>query len=663
MSKKPHRKSKKSIQLMKEQSGHTPKRSDWEQLSANPVLSAAFQELSVSLQRSQALAEQRAVRSSSGAPSSEFLDFSHALAVIDAHPELVPYIRELQAGDHRELLRQSTMTPEFQRQSPTASYPQAQGTLGGWSYTDKNQPQGVPNTPLLRYYADNNVWTRAAINERRTQIGSAEIAVMPGDPRRRYDRKAKANLELILDQPNERRQNWPELISSCLEDVLVLGRGAISKNMTVDRKPVGIYAEDAATVKIYPEWDGDPDKPRYVYEEPGSSRKVPLRNDELIMPFFNPATYRFSLSPVQVLMDVIKADIEATRQALRTMQQKPPPHAFQIPNASATQLEALRNAYDNNIGGMQELFWFGGPNPAQHFPLIFSARDNQFLEYQVYMVRKICAAFQISSQQLSITFDINRATAQTQEQHSEDAGLIPLLLLMEGYLNRELVADYAPPLPYGRYDLYAVNLRVMFPMVSEQARQLHAREALEMAEKGLAGLPSMTINQVLAARGEMDVPGGNTFYIATATGAVPWLSYDGETGDYVPISTGGTLGSQDASGGPDSDSDDPGFSDDSGGSPADSENASNGGDTPSASGDSAPASGDTGGSAEKSLWYDARPPGMPWKPKYMQRYALPISRKSAGDALIPKAERKARKELKQGIAKIFNEAAERGKRE
>jgi len=661
MSNKRQRK-KQKISLLKENSGHTPKPSNWEQLSANPVLSSAFQELSVSLQRSQALAEQRAVRSSTGAPASEFLDFSHALAVIDQHPELVPYIRELQAGDRRELLRQSTMTPEFQRQSPTASYPQAQGTMGGWSYTNKNQAQGVPNVPLLRYYADNNVWTRAAINERRTQIGSAEIAVMPGDPRRRYDKKIKANLELMLDQPNERRQNWPELISSVLEDVLVIGRGAISKNMTVDRKPVGIYAEDGSTVKIFPDWDGDPDMPRYVYEEPGSSRKVPLRNDEVIMPFYNPATYRFSLSPVQVLMDVIKADIEASRQALRTMQQKPPPHAFQIPNASATQLEALRNAYDTNIGGQQELFWFGGPNPASHFPLIFSARDNQFLEYQVYMVRKICAAFQISAQQLQMTFDINRATAETQAAHSEDAGLIPLLLLMEGYLNRELVADYAPPLPYGRYDLYAVNLRIMFPMVSEQARQLHAKEALEMASQGLAGLPALTLNQVLTARGELNVPGGNTFYVMTTNGPVPWLSYDGETGDYAPISTGGTLGSQDAAGGPSEDSDDPGIPDDSGSNEESNENAPESGGDTSASGDSAPASGDMGGGAEKSLWYDARPPGMPWKPKHMQRYALPMSRKSADDTLIPKAERKARKELKQGISKIFEDAAKRGKK-
>lgn len=641
---------RKHIELVK---GYKPKpvaSSDWEQLAANPTLSGAFRELSVRLSQAQATAEQRAVRSSSGAKAAEYLDFRHALAVLDQHPELLPFIRELQHSERREMLREQTAV----KQSPTGAYPQGQSYgMGGWSGPG-NKAQGVPNASLLRYYADNNVSVRAAINERRTQMGSAEIAVVLGDPKRKYSRSIKAHLELILDQPNERRQNWSELISSEVEDYLVVGRGAISKNMTVDRKPIGLYAEDAATIKIFADWDGNPDTPRYMYEEPGSARKVPLRNDEIIMPLYNPATYRFSLSPVQVLIDTIKADLEATKQALRMMEQKPPPNAFQIPGASNAQLEALRDAYDRDISGLKELFWFGGPNAAQHFPLVFSAKDNQFLEYQVYLIRKICMAFKISPQQLGISFDVNRSTAETQQQHDEDVGLIPLLLTHEEYLNRELVADYAPQLPYGRYDLYTVNLRVMFPMVSEQARQLHAMESLEMASKGLAGLPALTLNQVLAARGEELVNGGNTFYIKTATGAVPWLSYDNKLGDYTPISTGGALGSQDPSGGPDEDAEDPGFSDDGGADSADSGDDSE--TSPVDSGDNMGANSGNEGT-EKAVWHDTRPFGKRWKPFYMRR----VTRKSTDDDLIPAEERKARKQVQAEVKQIFEEAAKRGK--
>lgn len=669
MSRKQQQKSKKSVALLKDHSGHRPRamsQSDWERLASDPTLSAAFQDLSVSLQRSQALAEQRAARSSSRAPALEFLDFTHAATILNAHPELIPYIRELQHSERREMLRQSTISPELQRESPTQSYPQARGNMAGWS-TSKDMPQGVPNAFLLRNYADNDEWVRAAVNIRRRQVGNAEIAVIPGDPKRKFDKKIQYGLELILDQPNERRENWSEMISSVLEDILVLGRGALSKGMTVDRKPTSLYAEDAATIKIYPGWNGDPNQPRYLYEEFASSRKVPLRNDELIMPILDPATYRYGLSPVQVLMDTIKADIEATKQALRTMQQKPPPNAFQIQNASSQQLEAMRDAYDRDIAGQKELFWFGGPSAAAQFRLVYSAKENQFLEYQEYMLKKIATIFMMSVQYFNMMADINRATSETQKDISEDTGLIPLLLLLEQYFNRELVADYAPPLPYGRYDLNAVNLRIIFPMVSEMARQLHAMESLDMAQRGLAGLPSMTLNQVLIARGEEPInKGGDAYWVMTTQGPMPWLNYNGELGDYTPISTGGAMGSQDAASGPEVDAEDPGIPE------GNDEGASNSNEPTDNSGNSPASASDgtasNGGEASKSLWYDARPPGMPWKPKYMRQSSVqPVRRlgaatKSSEEAWIPQGERKANKDLRLEVTRIFEEAAERGKK-
>lgn len=653
-----HKKKQKNISLAKEYSGYRAKplpSSDWQRLAANPTLSGAFQELATRLQSAQATAEQRAVRS--GIQVTELVDYSHALQVIDAHPELLPYLRELQSGERREMLRQSTMSPDFIRQSPTQSYPQATGNMGGWTGS-KDAPIGVPNHRVLRDMADNNPWCRAAINVRREQISRADIAVIPEDPKRKYNKKTQYGLELMLSQPNELRQNWSELSGGVTDDILALSRGAISKSMTVDRKPIALYAEDASTIKIYANWDGNPDKPRYLFEEPGTSRKVPLRNDELIMMIMNPATYRFGLSPVQVLRETIEADLEATKQALRMMKAKPPPHGIQIPGASRSQLESLRDAYDRDIAGLKEIFFFGGSQTATHFPLIFSAKDNQFLEYQEYMVRKICAIFLISTQQLSMTFDINRATSATQKQISEDQGLIPLLLMWEEYLNRELVADYAPPLPYGRFDLAAVNLRILFPMVSEQARQLHAMESLEMASKGLAGLPSLTLNQVLAARGEEPVKGGDTFWLVTATGAVPWLSYDGETGDFTPISTGGAMGSQDASGGPSTDSDDPEMISEEDDEP----NASEEAPAPSSSSDSGSASGGSQDAGKSWQWHDTRPFGKPWKPAYMHRVSEPIIKKSKEKSLIPPGEAKARQRVVKEVKKIFKEVAERGKK-
>jgi hypothetical protein len=159
--------------------------------------------------------------------------------------------------------------------------------------------------------------------------------------------------------------------------------------------------------------------------------------------------------------------------------------------------------------------------------------------------------FQISPQQLGITFDINKATASSQQEIFEDTGLIPLLLLIEEYLNRELLGDFAPTYPDGRANFDAINLRILFPEVTESDRQMHAERAIKVATTGLAGLPSMTLNQVLALFGEEPVEGGNTFFAPTREGPLPWLSYDNEVGEFTPwASTDGSMGAQDPLSGP-----------------------------------------------------------------------------------------------------------------
>lgn len=591
-------------------------------------------------------------------------DLTEAGRLLSAYPALVRY---LQAAQEREYARQDALHRLDLKAAPTGATPQA--GMAGWTGT-RNYPQGVPNARLLRDWADSNEWTRAAINVRRQQIERADIAVMPLNERKPYNRTVMKSLQQLLDQPNELRDSWRSLIGPVIEDLLVLDRGVISKNMTMSRKPVSLYYEDGATIKIFPQWSGDPNEPRYLYEEPGGNNKKPLRNDEAIVMMANPASYRFGLSPVQVLRATIIADIEAGKSAAHLVSMKPPPAALQIPGASDTQLRSLMSAYDQEIAGRKELFMFGGDKEAKLFPLMFSAKDQQWMEWQEYLARKICAVFQISPQQIGLTFDINRATAGVQQQIFEDTGLIPLMLLIEEYLNRELLADFAPRMAGDRANLEALNLRIVFPEVSEASRMLHAQRAIEMASTSLGGLPSQTLNQILMAMGEEPVRGGNTFYIKTATGAVPWLSYDNQVGDYGSLSTSGELGAQDPAGGIDESGDV--VSDDS---PAqdDGDSGDNGDTTPSvidAPNDVASAASDAPAQATKHMLYrDARRPGVKWSPSVVQRDYEPVTQSAKGKPL-PKhvlfaesvRDDQAQKVLHDAVQRVFVEAANRGQR-
>ena len=475
-------------------------------------------------------------------PVQDFLDLSKALDVLNANPTLMTYMQTIverqQARDEVTAVGSGAGVRKYGfNPNTTKGAASEAGDLGAVgtgqnirmsTYNQPNSLNQVPNADILRAWAEQVEWVRAAINIRREQIGRAALVVRPIDETKPFDKNVQQAIEGILEEPNEYRESLRTLIEEVLEDVLVLDRGVIEKNMTAKRLPTAIYASDGALFKIYTGWSGNPDEPRYLYEDPQTHRKVPLRNDEVIMICANPATYRFGLSPVQVLRKAILADIKATESAMHLVEGKPPQHIVQMPKASKPQLQKVRDAYDQEVAGRRELLFVGGEETIHIFPLMFSAKDNQWMEWQQYLALKIATIFQISPQQLGLTMNINKANGDVQQELYEDTGLIPLMLLVEEYLNRELLADFAPRRPDGRPDYEKMNLQILFPAVSEADRILHVERMVQMSKDLLGGnMPSATVNQVLSMRGEEPVEGGDTFWVYTAkNGQVPWLSYD-----------------------------------------------------------------------------------------------------------------------------------------
>lgn len=487
-------------------------------------------------------------------------DVSEAIKMLHEYPGLRSYLNNVLEREQATKAAKELPTAMlghsadylWKMGSPTQSTMQDQAGMAAWG-GNKNNPVGVANARLLREWADTNEWCRAAINIRRAQVGRADILVAPADPEKPYDKAILKEVQYLLDQPNELRDSYRSLIEPVIEDILVLDRGVISKAMTVGSKRIGrkatrLYCEDGATIKIYPAWSGDPKEPRYLYEDPSGTRKVPLLNDEAIVIMDNPSSYRYGLSPMTVLQNTIRADLKASQSAMHMVDMKPPPHMIQIPGISQTSLDKLKTIYDQEIGGRKEMFFLGGPQAAKVFPLIFSAKDNQWMEWQEYLARKIAVVFRISPQQLGITFDINKSTANSQQEIYEDTGLIPLLLLLEEYLNRELLADFAPADSVEwRKDLDTLNLRIIYPEISEASRRMHVEKLQDVLVKGLAGLPSMTLNDALSMQGKKKLDhGGNTFWYAIGQSVLPIASYDNDLGVYADV----MIGAQDATSGP-----------------------------------------------------------------------------------------------------------------
>lgn len=625
--------------------------SDWQQLAENERLRQAYLQFTQAIQKAQDVANERSPHA--GLPAGSIIDLREAGRILDQYPQLIRYletVRELQLAQKEANTLPSDM---LTRSSPIGVTPQS-ANLGGWAgYSDRNQAQGVPNARTLRDWVDQSEWATSAITYYCNRVSRADVSIMPYDERKPYNKAIEKTLQGILEHPNPLGDTWPALMSMGIKDYFTLGRMMFSKNMNVKRQALELYAEDASLVRIYPAWDGsNPNTPRYIYTDDNGRTKIPLRNDEIICILDGVATFRFSFSRVQTLRKTIIADLSATEGASRAIDQKPPPVIIQIPGASNEQINTLRSTYSANLEGRRETMFLGGPNPAGIHALGYSLRENQGLEWMEYLARKFAVVFDLSLSHFSYTDKLNRATSNTQKDLSEERGLIPFMLSLEESMNNGFVADYAPK-RNGRPDIQSLNLRFLFPEISETARMLHAQETVEVATKSLAGLPSQTINMVLSAMGQDPLPsGGNTFYVNTANGPVPWLSYDNDFIDTRFGPDGLPIGTQDPDGGPavdDTADDDMGQSDNN---QSGNDNSSPDESAETVSPDS---SIDTPATAAEKRFKDYRKPGRIWTPSSMH-----MQRANPEPTRLPE-EIQARMQLASTVKRLFGDVEKRAK--
>jgi len=367
-----------------------------------------------------------------------------------------------------------------------------------------------PQTRQLRAWSRSNEWIRAAIRKRRTQVSSAQFAVGPIDPEKPYSDALAAQIEQQLRFPNSRDDSFRTLIEPVIEDFHVIGWGVIEKEQNAKRVPLALYHLDASKILFNPDWTGkNPNQPRYYFRR--GSQKIPMRNDQLIVMVADPATDRpEGLSTLEVLKNTIDAELSGSEWARDHMRHQAPNGLLHLgEDMSDDQVKTFKAFWDSEIAGRRSIAITGGTkNPS--WTAFSQQAGKDLLQWQLYFIRKICAVFEISPQDIGVTFDINKATAESQADITHDAGLVPLLLLVEEYLNREFVWKIAPP---------EQNIRFTFTQLSDKDRQA----AADLVKTQNGGLPYITINEARKEDGRDPIDGGDVIMVLTKTGAVPIL--------------------------------------------------------------------------------------------------------------------------------------------
>jgi HK97 family phage portal protein len=351
-----------------------------------------------------------------------------------------------------------------------------------------------PNAAIYREWSM-TPWVRAAIKIRRDQVASADWDIVPYDKEAHYDRGLARQIRDLLDNPNGKLVSFHSFVQELLEDLLVLDAAACEKV----RNPMGEIAElwpvPGEYIWVDVTWNGDPERPRYYYAPDGIVRAT-FRNQDLLYMLDNPRTISgVGISPIEVLREVLQAELAALRYNRRVMSNAPPEGVLNLgENADEEAVRRFESKWYAQTSGTGGLSVVGGYRNLSWMPFRAANRDMQFAEWIELLIRCIAVVYGLAPMDLGITYDVNRSTAEQQSENTQDRGLRPLLDLFQRYITKEIVWDEG----FG-----GKNNNLSFRFGSLNLRESQQKAAINKVAVG--GAPWKTINEARVMDGRAPI--------------------------------------------------------------------------------------------------------------------------------------------------------------
>lgn len=280
----------------------------------------------------------------------------------------------------------------------------------------------------LRGLADNYDLLRVAIETRKDQLAKLEWIIAP------MDKKAKGTETKIQEVTDffkfpDKFHNWDTWLRMIVEELLVIDAPTIYPRFTNGNKLFSLELMDGATIRrLIDDTGRTPLPPSPAYQQ--VLKGVPAVDytfDELI---YYPRNMRvnkvYGYSPVEQIIMTVNIAMRRQIYQLQYYTEGNIPDAFiGVPESwNTNQIREFQEWWDSvNSGNTSQRrkakFIHGGTT-------IHETKESPLKDdYDEWLSRIICYAFSLSPQ--TLTKQMNRASAQTAQETSEDEGLMPLM--------------------------------------------------------------------------------------------------------------------------------------------------------------------------------------------------------------------------------------------
>lgn len=329
----------------------------------------------------------------------------------------------------------------LQPERETEAYARLQNL--GVAYNQKAQIKVGP--PNLRYFS-RTPYARAAIRRIRDSIQRLEFEIKP-DKNIKLNSELKKQIAICTEcfmHPNN-DLNWQEFIGQVVEDFLVAGAGTIEQQLGNDPiRPLWMWPVDTQSIQIFAGWAGGRNEARYIqtlgYSNVGFLEGRKLRNDEIVYIRANSSTESpYGFGSLEIAYNTINRQLGTAEFAGNLASNAQPQSLLFFKDADSEKLKAFRNYWRSEVEGQGITPMFGGKNEIECISLHTGNDSALYLEYQEYLLREIATAFGLSPMNMGVSKDVNRNTAEVEEDRDWDNAIVPPAELICSYLTREVL--------------------------------------------------------------------------------------------------------------------------------------------------------------------------------------------------------------------------------
>lgn len=305
----------------------------------------------------------------------------------------------------------------------------------------------------MRQFVESYDVAQACITHRIDSIRSLAWDVLPidgveGSPELDWQ---IAMAKKIMAKPDGRTP-FASFLNEFLYDVLAFDAGCLYKLRNNAGQAIGLKPIDGTTIApLLDGWGDTPEAGAAAYVQIVHGIPTEWYDDQQLVyvPFRKLTKSPYGTAPLEAVMVNASADIKYQLHFLRNYTAGNIPAMFGILPAemSPQQRREWQDNWDAFLGGDEnvksQIRWV--PGGTQFKDLTIKEFDKDLADW---FMRKTCAAYHISPQELGYVADVNRANGETQENVQQRVGDLPLQQHVEGILSRFLQEDLGAPVEF-----------------------------------------------------------------------------------------------------------------------------------------------------------------------------------------------------------------------